>query len=566
MSCRARRCLLGVLALVAGLAPAAGAAQASDGRPGWAGLETLAGLHGEGLQRGAIADLRAFVTGHADEGAVYGTTAAPVKPAHGNAHTLLTEDVDGDGDAELIQARGTAAKPKLGVVDGATGALLWEQQQQTYAFGVAAVPDADGADVLRFANGTAARIDGRTGTTHWTRSLPVGNQGAGSWGVVESGDGWELVVGAWDIPVFQLVDLHVEFWSLDTGAVTGTAVVTGEGTFPTIAPAGDLDGDGVGDLLGFEPLYTFAVAGAGTLSALTARGASRAWSAPVAQELYDNTYVIAAPDVTGDGTSDAVLLSEFLGADGQTPTDQAIVVVDGEGGAAAGLRPVVSVDLQHVAHTVVSPGDLNGDGGADLIFSGWGVNVAEGVGVVVLEAVGKGGRLWSSTPSYPATSDFVTGWWPQAGDLDGDGAQDALVLLGSDAQGIDRAVAVSQRGGATIWTHDGLAGRFVIPALADGDGDGADDVLDDVAVVYEGFTKTVISMRMAAGRDRAVLWEAGVTLDIGKTPALIEAHGGRLRPGGQADVVFSFNTQGGRRYVAAHDGASGEIRWRDPAA
>ncbi|MFN2543534.1 MAG: hypothetical protein ABR600_03035 [Actinomycetota bacterium] len=491
------------------------------------------------------------------------TTPSPL--ATGVSVTLFTADVDGDGVQELAQVRGTASNPKIAVTDGGTGVPRWTYATGTTFFSVFPVPDASGAADLLVFDGASWRVrvlDGATGTILWTRSLPDADF-VGYWGVSAAPGGGDIVIGGYhtDAPLVNRLD--IEFHSLATGAPTGTYELRGEGDYPSAALAGDLDGDGVGDLFAYTPIDTYSAGAAGLLSAVGARGATTTWTVPVAMPVTDFVWLTPSADITGDGKLDPALLAEWDDPTSGLPARDTVNVFDGNGpGGPAGS--ITQVDLNQIAQAVVVGGDA---AGRDLIFSGAMYNLTDGYGFVDFEAIGRGGRVWESRPSYGTSyANFGAAWWPDARDLNGDGLADALIDLGSAEIGYDRVVAVDQRGGAALWTQDATAGAFAIPALADLSGDGGADVLSGLTVSHPASTQTRFSFGAVNGSSGASLWSHERLLAAGGQTWSLYAMGGRFDASGQQDVVVEYDLGGSGRHLAERlHGPDGTVIWQDPA-
>ncbi len=325
-------------------------------------------------------------------------------------------DLDGDGLSELVigTVPGWDGNGRLLLFEGAVGALGGAARAEVWfrsSFGdgqVALAGDADG-------DGTAdlAVVD------RYTSIAPA------------------VYGAAWILPgtVEGLVDPD------DVGVrIEGTAEASPSGP----VAAADVDGDGLGDLV------------------IEAGGQARVFLGPVAPGTTadaDATVccarALAAGDVDGDGLADLLLGSsgdgtgesvsgELVGAaflflaplQGDRASEAAIATIHGAPGT------------WYSAETVAVPGDLDGDGRAEVALSG-------DTGWANAAFVFRGGVTGTRTTTdadvvlygdeYDETGRGVTG----AGDTDGDGFSDLLVRSPYyDDGGEDRAGAVALfRGG-----------------------------------------------------------------------------------------------------------------------
>jgi|GEM_PF-3338803 len=246
------------------------------------------------------------------------------------------------------------------------------------------------------------------------------------------------------------------------------ALALGAGaTDPRSLVATDLDGDGRPDLVAGS-------AGGGTGAISVLRGTpSGAFAAPLGSPFGLGTAggagAIAAGDLNGDGRPD-VLATIASG----TAADDQLVLLAGDGtGALTPGTPVTAAGHQLAG---VALADLDGDGDLDALTASTTATTAEQLGVFEqapsgLLAAGGGG----ATATTLATAVV-------AGDLDGDGTPDALVV--SRNAGSGSAWTAGGSGLAlTARTPVAVGADPVAAALADVDGDGDLDglVLDGTA-------------------------------------------------------------------------------------
>ncbi len=236
---------------------------------------------------------------------------------------------------------------------------------------------------------------------------------------------------------------------------------------PTLAgSAGDIDGDGHGDVLTSFGYAGGAPCGGTNASGLTSgpcggirRGPGLAISERVAAAGEGDIFNVgAAGDVNGDGRDDLVGL--VLGG------SRSLVLLSTT--APGGPLQLAARSLGDV--NVAAVGDVNGDGIGDL-----GVAPRDGsTGWVVL-----GGATVPSTPTRP----LPAGLNPDgaAGDVDGDGVDDLVARTGG--YGSPAVVLLGRRGGTPWRAEDaipvpapGAGYQYVFPA-GDVDADGRDELI-----------------------------------------------------------------------------------------
>ena len=366
-----------------------------------------------------------------------------------------------------------------GRVGGNTGVLtspVWElavtrrSTPRSTAWGALVDVDGDGfADAVIGAPRSAAAYAHRGGTAGLASTASGTLTGAASFGQSVSaagdvdGDGFgDVVVGA------PSVQTALVFYGSPTGlgARAPTAIVGPVSTYGAdVAAAGDVDGDGYGDLLvgtssaGRAYVHRGSASGVEPTAAWVLVGASATFGAAVA----------SAGDVDADGFADLLVGDRERGE------------VRVYHGAAAGLgvTPTAARTLtgaSRFGESVACAGDVNGDGFTDVVVAESGHEHAH---VYLGSAAGLSATSVTLRASG-AETDLVVA---PAGDVDGDGYDD--VLLGSDDarrawlfRGASAGVTVAASATFTPpssadTTHFGAT----VSSPGDLDGDGLADVL-----------------------------------------------------------------------------------------
>ncbi len=277
-------------------------------------------------------------------------------------------------------------------------------------------------------------------------------------------------------------DGHPDFVTSSAGATTGTIGVVlndGAGRFPvrldfTGGPANigpplvaDLNGDGVPDVAALG-------ANAGELAVYLGNGDGTLQSVRLSSAAGPKQ-LLAAADVNGDGRLDLVGLNATTG--------HAWVLLN-LGGGAFGPPAAYPVGAEGCAPQGAVVGDFNGDGRADLATANRETNE---VSVLIADAAGALG-LATSYPVGTRPTEL------RAGDLDGDGKIDLVVLDPLMGSIVDTRVRVLMNAGnGTFAAGRQVQAHIAQPQslqLADFNGDGTLDLLT---------TSTFRSFAMAFG-------------------------------------------------------------------
>ena len=315
-------------------------------------------------------------------------------------------------------------------------------------------------------------------------SLAVGVRGA------QDGAG---VVAAWTTPPSG------EFTAEVAPIVfTGDA---GDQAGRSLAAPGDLDGDGLHDLI-VGGIGTAGDGRAWVLHGPLSTGGSisdhaDAWLLPTAPGRGAGLVVASAADVTGDGRPD--LLIGLPRADGISTGAGAALVLPGP--LSGALDPAEAHRLQgertddFAGAAIDGPGDVDGDGVADVLVGAWGhdtVGVFGGRAYVMLGPVTEDAALADAEVVLDGADTWDVLGFAVAGlgDIDGDGHADIAVgAYGHDAGGLSA-------GAAWMFT-DPLGASTLADAIASIEGEGVDTAagwsLDGAGDTNgDGFTDVVV--------------------------------------------------------------------------
>lgn len=245
-------------------------------------------------------------------------------------------------------------------------------------------------------------------------------------------------------------------------ASTASGTLTGAASFgQSVSAAGDVDGDGFGDVVIGAPSVQSALVFYGSPTGLGAR-APTTLVGPVSTYGAD---VAAAGDVDGDGYGDVLI--------GTSSAGRAYV----HRGAASGVQAAAAWVLVGASTTfgaaVASAGDLNADGFADLLVGDRGrgeVRVYHGA------AAGLG-----ATPTAARTLTGAARFGEAvacAGDVNGDGFADVVVAeSGHQHAHLYLGSATGLSTTSVTLSASGAESDLIVAPAGDVDGDGYDDVL-----------------------------------------------------------------------------------------
>ena len=500
----------------------------------------------------------------ADEGAVFVYFGTPELAATLDATLLGSQpgaglgasvasagDVNGDGYGDVIVGApdydgGAAGEGQalvyLGSPSGLVSVAAWavESNQADAHLGVSVAPagdvDADGyGDVVVGASSYdgAQSDEGRAWLYHgspsglesspgWTAS---GGQAGAAFGYAVAsagdtdGDGFaEVVVGAWAWDGGEVDEGRVLVYP---GSPSGVAPEPGwtlesdqAGAYlgASVATAGDVNGDGYGDLVVGAPHHDGSHYNEGRaelyLGSVTGLGSTLAWAADADQDgAWFGQSVASAGDVDGDGYGDVIVGAYGLDV-AYTDAGRAYLYL----GSASGLGPAswsVSANQGNTqfGYQVAAAGDLNGDGFGDLLVGAPGSDVGG-------ESAGNAWLFSGSATGVLSSPDRVLGSGQagaelgravaSAGDVNGDGRGDVIVGAALfDGSGADDGAAFVYLGGS-----DGAPPPWPLRAqarqpdstspLAPGTRSEATDAFDVAALACSPFGRTGVLLQVEA--------------------------------------------------------------------
>lgn len=385
---------------------------------------------------------------------------------HGHGHGDDDDDDHGDDDDDDRRRRGALAA----VYSGATGTLLFTVGDGVRGYGssVAGLGDVNGDGTPDFAVGSPLWSE----RDHHDHDDDDGGDTEGG-----SGGGPRREIG------------RVSIYSGADGGLLHTLTGDAErGRFgAALAAAGDVDGDGVADLLVGAPgshrggddspgrVHLFSGADGSVIRTFDGTDERQRFGAAVA----------GAGDIDGDGTPDLIIGAPRTEGHGNDEPGSVFVVSGADGSAIFTFTGDQRRDLFGFA--VAGGGDANGDGTPDIAVGapGW-RGGASGTGTVPFA-----GQVTVFSGVDGSVIHFVDGERPRgnlgasvsfAGDVDGDGADDLLIgqpLANPDA----RVIVLSGDDGAVLAQFVARDSHLVrsdrlgtaAVALGDVDGDGFTD-------------------------------------------------------------------------------------------
>ncbi|MGB3460021.1 MAG: VCBS repeat-containing protein [Halobacteriota archaeon] len=451
-------------------------------------------------------------------------------------------DLDGDGKEDVLvlmseyNATTNTTIEKVVAKNGDDGIHLWEESvscevRNDCEMDVFPAGDLDGdgkEDVFVEMSTSGFDEDISASTTTATVIAKRGYDGSHLWNESVNGTGWGIYIcasPAGDLDGDGKEDVLVIAANTTTATViakrgyegmhlweeseyrTGGVIPFIPSTYISASPAGDFDGDGKGDVLVIAANTTIE-----TVIAKRGYDGTHLWEESVTRTGGVHIFASPAGDLDGDGKED-VLVDAREYDEATNSTTETVIAKKGENGAHLWEDSVNGTRSSYMF--AKSAGDLDGDGKDDVLVRAREYDEATNTTTrtVIAKRGYDGMDLWNESVSCEDWRNCGVGAYP-AGDLDGDGKEDVLVLAGEydEATNTTTETVIVKRGydGMDLWEEPVIMAEPFIPvdSVGDLDGDGKCDVLVHTSEYDEATdtrTEAVIAKR---GYDGTHLWTA----------------------------------------------------------
>ncbi len=485
---------------------------------GWS-VATAGDVNGDGFDDFLVGAYR-YDAGETDEGRAYMFLGSPTIPSTNAAWKVGGDQVDADFGVCVATAGDVNAD---GYGDVIVGARLYDNGETNEGRAFLFLGSSSGLS-------TTAAWTAESNQAHSQYAYSVATAGD------VNGDGHsDVLVGAYDYDngetgegkawLFLGTDSGLE----TTAAWTSEGDQTGAGHGVQVATAGDVNADGLSDVIVGTYWYDNGQTDEGRVHVYFGAGASLASSAAWVTESPDGASHISvttgAGDVNGDGYSDFVVsMSRF--EVGQVDVGRVALYLGSAAGPSANPASTVVGDQAGAffGASVAAAGDVNGDGFDDLIVGAPYYDNGQTDEGRVFVYLGSATGL-SISAAWTAEGDLSSAYFGNhvstAGDVNGDGYGDIAIDAGGYDNGeVDEGRAFIYLGSASglaagpSWTAEGDRPNAQFGAAVGAAGDVNGDGYGDVILVSPGYDpgfegRVFVYLGSPAGLSTAPAWTVG---------------------------------------------------------
>ncbi|MCK6531151.1 FG-GAP-like repeat-containing protein, partial [Myxococcota bacterium] len=413
-----------------------------------------------------------------------------------------------------------------------------------------------------------------------------------------NGDGYaDVVIGAHNRSNGQTNEGQAHVYVGSSSGLRSTAIWTGESNQTSanfgraVASAGDVDGDGLADVVVGAPYLDDGETDEGRAYVFLGSGGAPStlsyWHADSGQSsAYFGCSVSGAGDVNGDGYSD-IVVGAYAYDGGDADEGRAYLYL----GSAAGLSTSPSWTAESnqagaaFGYAVAGAGDVNGDGYSDVLVGARTYDDGDTNEGRAYVYHGSSSGLGAS-PAWTAESNQADAYFGAvvsgAGDVNGDGYSDVIVgayYYDNGESGEGRAyVYLGSAGGlatAPAWTAEGdQAGAYFgysVSGAGDVDGDGYGDVVVGAPYFDNGQTeegRAFVFLGSESGLGASPAWTAESN-QASASFGFAVSEAGDVNGDGYGDVIVGApsydngHTDEGRAYVylGSADGLAASPAW-----